>query len=159
MADDYLSSSDPTLQWIVDWFEQPGAYLLITLALPGMLVSGRIISAAEYFRGFGNLYIQATSEGTQRSNWDQFFGNLATAAEADLVRRTDLMSALKPDMPDEERQKILKATERRHIHLQEVLILASGGAPVRAPFWRGRLEQVVGWHFGMLNWPLAQPQG
>lgn len=121
----------------------------LTLHVDGCIVSGLLISMAQFFR----LLIKDFTDPnrlSEQSNRD------AAAGFAEFYRH-----------PLEGAEKLLeeyRAAEKipptpRHIHLRYAQTFFSGQEPYTQPLWRGRLTEIDGWSIGNSGVipPLDQP--
>jgi hypothetical protein len=103
----------------------------ITLAVGGLLVSGRLISAQQYLAGLKDQFKQM-----------QHDNKVATMVREELVRFIDNIAQPYNDPEDKRRVGF--------IHLRDVTFLSPNRSPVVAPqsFWRARLTSVDGFMLG-----------
>ncbi|WP_422097492.1 hypothetical protein [Variovorax sp.] len=124
---------DPFLGLLISYIQGDTGELPITLAINGMLISGRIISSHAYFDGMAETIAAS------------LFGNDESPTRAVLV---ESISSLPGDRNDPE----IKEVDSLHfIHLRNVRFMDAAGQMLNlngAPLWRGRLTEVAGWSFG-----------
>jgi hypothetical protein len=127
-----LQMADVWLQTLVRLTNEADLHLPLTLSFGGTLVSGHTASEREYFESFGNE-VEKEFRNTQ-------LGPIARDL-ADLVRQLAEPGADEPE------------TKPMVIHLKNARFLQSSGALVNREgvWWRGRLDAVEGFSFGLLS--------
>ena len=121
-----------------DWFLQrmvamanDGLSVGITLAINGQVISGTLISVAEYFRQYADSFLGAKgADGTP---------NEAHAAIAGLGDRAVVVRKGVPVPPN-------------YIHLKDARYVTPGGVmPANNMLWRGKINGVTGWSLGTFH--------
>lgn len=130
-------AADWFLQLLVTWTDSLPIKFGITLNVGGFLVSGDLISGAEYFKGFAS----------------DFSGGLAGNPEtAEAFRKTITRlgeETYKADGKDAEHQRLPS-----YIHLKDARFFSTTGNPIpgnRGVWWRGRISEVSGFILGSLG--------
>ncbi len=123
-----------------DWFLQQLIHIAnisesvwqITLNVSGFLVSGTLIGGVEYFESLGNEMSRDLSAEAAKTI-KNLFSSPASFYTSDIYKE-------KPNIG--------------YIHLKDAKFFHPGGAPVpnnRGVLWRGRIEEVSGFSFGLLS--------
>lgn len=130
----------------------------VTLTLPGLLITGKIVPNWYWSQDAGErhrtAYISAGGKLTEdgHSPWSKYFDRITTAMT---TRRDEQKAAMNAaaDLADRYRKHIATSDDPSFIHLRDARIWT--GATVipsgEGTFWRGRLSDVVGWVFGELG--------
>lgn len=144
--------NDTWLATALDWLE--ASEFAVALFVNGMVVSGTVVSAADYYRGLGEQLAEAANRfGGGGDGYRAMFGSLADQSLQAGATASQRLIALLTEAPpvadrtrgqDEEVERLL----RNYIHLRDVVAVAGGGARLTVRFWRGRLSEVTGWSFG-----------
>ncbi|WP_116708404.1 hypothetical protein [Actinomycetospora cinnamomea] len=141
---------DPSLTLMVQSVNkmESSASAAITLTLPGLIVTGTIVPAHQWFEEQGQQLGPRNDAGDP--NW------LVDEA-ADLRKLRDELATVESkldELGDEASRtmtELHRATEPEYIHLREARILTGFSmAPGEGMYWRGRLADVIGWTAGSL---------
>ena len=136
-----VAQQDWFLQSLVNMVNKSPIDFGITLNVAGFLVSGSLISGAEYFKGFGSDFSSSFPadseivESTRKIYTD--FGKM--------VYKTGEKEADKDDL-----------ALPSFIHLKNARFFSTSGNPVptnRGVWWRGRISEVSGFTLGTLGGP------
>lgn len=103
----------------------------LTVQSNGATITGMLISADEYFEN--------VADAIRTSGAEEFADAIA-----------EMWGKLRADSQewrDERASKDLPTPSRRYVHMRDVSIL-SGSAIIKAPNWRGTLEDITGWSTG-----------
>lgn len=123
---------DPVLQIFTNLANKSGLSFGITLMVDGLVISGFLISATEYYEGVSESWGAAWPQQELRESMQALLAKLKENAT--------------PSPGNE--------YEAQHIHLRAAQIFSSNGGTIpsrSAMFWRGRLRSVDGWWFGNLT--------
>jgi hypothetical protein len=140
---------DPYLEALVSAANTYGLSFDVTLHVSGVIVSGRLISGAVFFRQLAETLRGITSgadapEGAEATR-EMLAGIYDAAAEVfeDQVEREQTKDS------DTGGQRLGAAVA--HIHLRDAAIWTPGaGGALPSGLWRGRLSHVSGWSHGAL---------
>ncbi|MDF3308698.1 hypothetical protein P3H15_27145 [Rhodococcus sp. T2V] len=121
--DDLTPFRDPLLTNLVAETNATGNSLPVLLTMDGSVISGDLISGADYFRQLG--------EKTGMSNFFEPILNQYTERQGEEVTDVDIDDTL-------------------WIHLRDTKLIA-GSANVNIGLWRGSLTHVNGWTFGKVS--------
>jgi len=126
-------AADWFLQQLVDYANEWGVGTGISLHLSGMVVSGEIMSANDYFDEFAAAYRDAFRTHTE--NGQAFF---------------DLITSYKQYLNQPEGEDKVPP---QYIHLRNVKIYTIGyhRQATSVPQWRGRISEVSGFYLGTLT--------
>jgi hypothetical protein len=139
---------DPDLVRLVHFINTAdSAEIGLTLHVKGCVVSGVLISGAQYYR----LLVKELSDLDRLSEQS----NRELAANLVKFYRPSLEMAEK-NVEETRAQKKLPALPR-HIHFRRAQTIVSGQAALTQSLWRGRLAEVDGWSFG--NFGATPPSG
>ncbi len=136
------SPFDPELVRLVQFINAvDGAEAGLTLHVKGCVVSGVLISVAQYFRMLVEEFTEPDRPGAQSNpevaaSLAKFYRPALEKVERGL-EESRAGEAL-PELP-------------RHIHFRHAQTLVGGQAPMTMSLWRGRLAEVDGWSFGSLG--------
>jgi hypothetical protein len=143
---------DPELMRLVGFINiVDGAEIGLTLHVGGCVVSGMLISMAQFYRllvkDFTDLNrLTEHSDRDAAASFAEFYRSPLEGAEKALDEYRKSQTLTVPPSP-------------RHIHLRYAQTLVPGGQPLTQSLWRGRLTEVDGWSIGNFGPvpPLAQP--
>jgi hypothetical protein len=141
---------DPELMRLVHFLNVvDAAEIGVTLYMGGSVVSGMLISTAQFYR----LLIKTiTDESTMSHHSDR----AAAQSFADFFRPQ--LANVEKEVNESRASKTPPPTPR-HIHLRHAQTFVSGAEPLTQAVWRGRLASVDGWsigNFGSIP-PLEEP--
>lgn len=133
----------------LDWFLQDLVALCntttstipVTLTVGGALISGRLISGKKYFDSLSKVVSSAVVDSTDEHR---------QAIEEYFRRPGAIYDPQEPMTPEQERLRDLPV----FVHLEGAKIFYPGQPPIPAGpgvLWRGRLEAVDGFHYGLLQ--------
>lgn len=125
-------SPDWLLQLYVDLLEKTGVSFSVTLNVGGMLVSGELVSAEQYFDGITACMTESAPEDS-RASVNAYFGGIAGIFKESLGDVTGPLPS--------------------YIHLKEARVFHHSGAPIPSNervWWRGRITRVDGFWLGAL---------
>ncbi len=130
---------DPVLTLMVDLADNLGPHIdqaiIITLCCGGLVVSGRLIGAQEYFAAMGPTILSGASELLDK------YKRAAGETLEKLLPDTERLPERREEWDDfYEPDNFRDAPE--FVHLAEAQI-AAAGSNKRIPFWRGRLSEVT----------------
>ncbi|MGB5796295.1 MAG: hypothetical protein WBH51_10950 [Mycolicibacter algericus] len=130
---------DPELMQLVHFINiVDGAEVGLTLYVGGCVVSGMLISIAQFYR----LLIKDITDPARASEYSTQDSALAFAE----FYRPQLEAAEK--IAVESRNTNTPPPTPRHIHLRDAQTFIGGAHPLTHPVWRGRLSSVDGWSIG-----------
>lgn len=128
---DLLDQRDTFLMQLVDW-TNGGMGMEVVLHVGGHIVSGKLISGADYFKGIRKEFFEGSSPSEEyAANLDKLF--------------EPWMSLYDKDRLDE-----LRMT---YLHLGNARAFGFGANPIpnnKGVFWRGKLSSVDAFHLGSL---------
>jgi hypothetical protein len=134
--------------------EGPG----VILTLSGLVVSGRVIPQWQWFDDVEHASRAAFTVHTGGTVDDEH-GGWATLFEGvgeSLMQDRDEYAAAKDavdSLPQRYQQRLAHIDPTQFIHLREARVFSPRGAglPGNGMYWRGRLSEVSGWSFGLLE--------
>ncbi|MBT1667316.1 hypothetical protein [Curtobacterium flaccumfaciens] len=136
---DEMRSKDLLLDAVLDFGvgrrEEPGGSFNLTVTLGGQMVSGRAISRGEWADAVATQYEQGGGTEYLRKVFD-------------LVNEKIIAEQKRREGAD------LPIRGRRFLHMKDVRI-GIGGKYTEMPYWRGALDDIVGWSLGSWNPPTA----
>lgn len=126
----------------------------VTLATGGMLVSGRPIGSKAYFERVAEQLGAAQDRiGGGGETVREPFLQLAQIVEEERLQnqaeQDQLLGALGEGeqlTPEQESR-----FRRQYVNLEDVRMLGAGQQLIHTRIWRGRLSEVTGWNFGLLE--------
>lgn len=124
------------LAYLVHWANDIGFEFGITLNVGGALVSGLVISGANYFKEFAANYASGISDPSLSEGLERMFGQFSVIYE----------------IPEEDQK--LKGPPPSFIHLRNAKLYQTSGNPIpsgRGVLWRGKLSDVHGFSLGSLE--------
>ncbi|WP_156690047.1 hypothetical protein [Mycobacterium sp. Marseille-P9652] len=147
IAHEDASPFDPELVRLVQFVNAvDGAEVGLTLHLKGCVVSGMLISVAQYYRMLVEEFTEPNRSGAQANpevaaSFAKFYRPALEKVERSLEdSRTGEAAAELP----------------RHIHFRHAQTVVGGQIAVTRSLWRGRLGEVDGWSFGSFG-PVRSP--
>jgi hypothetical protein len=135
---------DPDLRSLVQLANAFGLEQELVLVLPGLVVSGTLISAKAHFDELAGVLQGEDPEGTLRAT-------LAARFRLRGERLTEWgagsqLGDLDPEEPDA--QDLQQMPEPDYVHLRNAIVVTWPRSGQVLPLWRGRLHDVVGWTVG-----------
>ncbi|WP_214367076.1 hypothetical protein [Pseudonocardia sp. H11422] len=134
--------------------EGPG----VILTLSGLVVSGRVIPRWQWFDEVEHASRAAFTVHTGGSIDDEHGGwaTLFRDVSETLMQDHDEYAAVKDavqSLPERYRRRLAHIDPTNFIHLREARVFSPGGAalPGNGMHWRGRLSEISGWSFGLLE--------
>ncbi|CAB3650742.1 MAG: gas vesicle protein [Achromobacter sp.] len=128
-------SADVFLQFLVNLVNNGGQLksIGVTLQMGGMLVSGEIVSGAEYFDRFAETFADSLSDAD---------GQARQSVRTSLAELGDVFRLPQPAEP-----------LPNYIHLADALFFTADGTPIagQPTLWRGRSSAVDGFILGRLQ--------
>lgn len=123
----------------------------LTLTLPGLVVSGSLISAWQWFREVATI----RGEDELPEGGPSYLREFSDGLKQDAV---DYQEAFEKPMRDWDRQhKRASEEDPTYIHMKDARVWTGpDGIPHSGVHWRGRLAAVVGWSYGTLVAERAQ---
>jgi hypothetical protein len=116
-----------------------GLSIGITLYIPGMIVSGLVISRKQWVEAF----TQNFASSAQSCGLDE-----AVVLRWAVERQVETSTA--DELPDDAVIKIVHLKDARVYFNPKVEFIGS-------PFWRGNVASITGWHFGQLVTSASAP--
>lgn len=130
----------------------------ITLALSGQVVSGKLIPNWQWFDDMASQLTDYSDELHREDDGERSPGIEVLFAEAHkaVTERAKEMAAARDaaaELAPRYRQAISAEDPVGFLHLKDARVFAPGQAPLPAVgmYWRGRLADVAGWSFGLLQ--------
>lgn len=134
--------------------EGPG----VILTLSGLVVSGRVIPHWKWFDEVAHASRAAFTVHTGGSIDDEHGGwaTLFQGVSESMMQAHDEYAAAKDavqSLPERYQQRLAQIDPTYFIHLREARVFSprGGGLPASGMHWRGRLSEVSGWSFGLLE--------
>jgi hypothetical protein len=153
---------DETLATLVEAIDQmsppksegPG----VTLTLSGMVVSGRVIPHWQWFDDIEHASRAAFTVHTggsiddEHGGWATLFKGVSQSLRQDRDEYAAAKDAVQ-SLPQRYQPRLAEISPTRFIHLREARVFSPQGAglPNNGMHWRGRLSEVSGWSFGLLE--------
>ncbi len=137
---DVNTAVDPALLGLVDVTNSVEAQVAVRLFLPGMILSGLLVSAASYWEQVA-VWLRQTSQEEDLAS--------AELAQAFLRQAEHLRerAAARSERP----QTSAQAEPLPHVHLADAVAFVPGQSPLEVGLWRGRLSAVAGWSLGVYS--------
>jgi hypothetical protein len=136
--------ADPDLRSLVQLANTFGLEQELVLVLPGLVVSGTLISAKAHFDELGGVLQGQDPEGTLRASLaDRFRRRGERLAEWGAGSK---LGDLDPGEPDAE--DLPPMPDPDYVHLRNATIVTWPASGQVLPLWRGRMRDVVGWTVG-----------
>jgi hypothetical protein len=126
------------LSAVVDFTNRTGTRFPMTLQAMGATISGTLIGGREWFDCVCEEFAASSAEAEVQADYKEFFGSFG---------------AVYPDPASASEPHIGSA---KYIHLRDARIHAPGAPAIpqnRGIFWRGRLDAIAGFAFGVLGPP------
>lgn len=154
-------TADRTLVALVDTIDsdsephQQGTALILTLG--GQVVSGFLIPSWQWFEEVTEISARALAENGGDAGAESIEGTLARLASVARIKDRDEMLASRDALealPIDVRKTVYEASTPDYIHLRGARVFSPGAGmlPTNRPLhWRGRLSEVAGWSFGVLE--------
>ncbi len=137
---------DVLLDALIEGATEKGVGTDVVLYLPGMTVSGTVISERRFFERLSEL----DSSG---NDWTPLTRMILENEQRSRERIRQIYSSAEQSgrnrLTPEEREE-LDHLKRSRIHLENATILGASQRPIRNELWRGDLHDVMGWFFGQL---------
>lgn len=125
------STADPAIRALVDIVNDLDIQLGVRLFLPGMILSGSLVSAPRYFEAMAAWLRESRDEEDLISEpLAQWYERAAT------------------QMRNEKDGDEYSFDEVVHVHMLEVDAFVPGNDSLHIGGWRGRLSEVTGWSMG-----------
>lgn len=122
----------------------------VVLFLPGMVLGGQIASYQQY-------YEQLASSNKSTINYpDEELRELGTLTQEEDAKRMQRIRDYIDSFPEghvltDKDERFLNENHRRFIHLINVQVLSPGSDNrIVAPAWRGQLQHIIGWSYGLI---------
>jgi hypothetical protein len=135
---------DPDLRSLVQLANAFGLEQELVLVLPGLVVSGTLISAKTHFDELAGALQGDDPDGTFRATLAARF-RLRGERLAEWGAGSQL-GDLDPEEPDE--HDLQQMPEPDYVHLRDATVVTWPRSGQVLPLWRGRLHDVVGWTVG-----------
>ena len=135
---------DPDLRSLVQLANAFGLEQELVLVLPGLVVSGTLISAKAHFDELAGVLQGEDPEGTLRATLAARF-RLRGERLAEWGAGSQL-GDLDPEEPDA--QDLPPMPDPGYVHLRNATVVTWPPSGQVLPLWRGRLPDVVGWTVG-----------
>jgi hypothetical protein len=137
-------AADPDLLSLVQLANAFGLEQELVLLLPGLVVTGTLISAKAHFDELGGVLQGQDPEGTLRASLaDRFRKRGERLAEWGAGSQ---LGGLDPGEPAAE--DLPPMPDPDYVHLRDARIVTWPASGQVLPLWRGRLRDVVGWTVG-----------
>jgi hypothetical protein len=153
---------DETLATLVETIDQmsppkgegPG----VTLTLSGLVVSGRVIPHWQWFDEIEHASRAAFTVHTggsiddEHGGWATLFKGVSESLQQDRDEYAAANNAVQ-SLPEQYQRHLAEINPTRFIHLRDARVFSPQGAglPGTGMHWRGRLAEISGWSFGLLE--------
>jgi hypothetical protein len=136
--------ADPDLRSLVQLANAFGLEQELVLVLPGLVVTGTLISAKTHFDELGAVLQGEDPEGTLRASLAGRFRKRGERLAA--WGAGSKLGDLDPEEPEAE--DLPPLPEPDYVHLRNATVVTWPPSGQVLPLWRGRLRDVVGWTVG-----------
>lgn len=131
------AGGDYLLEHLVHLVDETGLEIGITLFVGGILVSGLLVDGQKYLDGNARRFLEANGPDE------------AKRTLIDFMQKTDRGQPPGTDGGDE------VTSQTGYVHLRAARVMESGSGSNEGIWWRGRIDRVDAFHFGVLREPTA----